>query len=393
MSASDVNDGVYYNDDIYSHGLKQYGFRCYACPIVGGIPNENWEDITHTDYYTYLPDEPIPAIIWNTVLLAANNLFVCVKVGGFIHWYDAPQVAPDIANYPGYMMLTVTSRVVWDGGVVVRPQSLAPGIVDVFMDEKCLIQGLDYYIQWPNIVVVKKPSTTVNVTDIKVRSYGHCDKVTGKPLEPRELSFVKGGILSVNNHFDVRNDRCVRINVGGGLKRRDQVSFAEVDHLRHSTDGRPYSISDYLLSVEGFTTRTTNDYRDASVDVDNRVSDYLTTRLPTIHPNYPIVEIERWLVYSPFCSAVIHAVKHGLLGALDGTYSDVDVDNFVTPWKFLLDYDPCIRGFEGNYVIVLAHQHDEVIAVTSAQYSFIERVIETYLHGIPDLTPSVSITG
>lgn len=399
-TTSTTRDGTYFDTDMETTDLAQYGFRCYACPIVGGVPNQNWVDITGTPYYVYDPtgDQAngyVPRLTWNTALEASAAMKFCVKLGGIIHWYlaDAPQ--PNVSvPYVGFMKLTVTAETNLNGTWTNQPQRLQPGNVDVIMDGESLIETIDYYMQWPDIVIVKRPSTPPHETSIIVRSYRHCDEQTMQTLPPREVGFVKSGILSVGCHYDVRNDRNMRIVVAGAFKDRSQVMFAEGFGNVLSTDGRPYALSDYVVPVEGFTTKETLPFRRLSLDLDNRVSDYLTERLPTIHPNLPTIVETRWSVFSPFCSAVLHALINGVLDSapLAGSYLDSQIQAWVSPWLDLLDFDPCTKLVDRNYIHIYPHPNLTVMTVTRDQYRFLERVIRLYLHDQVDLSPMVKIS-
>jgi hypothetical protein len=102
------------------------------------------------------------------------------------------------------------------------------------------------------------------------------------------------------------------------------------------------------------------------------------------------VDIDQWQLVSPFCSAIIHAIRNGDL-VVNGQYTSSQIDNHLLNYKWLLAFDPCVNGIDSNYVYVNAHQFDEPIELQSDEYSFVENVISIYLNGLPDLTPSVTI--
>lgn len=384
-----INDNsLYFDQDVQLPDLAHWGFRCYVCPIVGGIPNEEWEDVTGSAYYIYGTDVSPTMVRWNTSMLANNGLYGCVRVGGHMQIVTLPTLS---VNYDGYIYFDVSTEQEWLGSTVTKAQTVPCGTIDVFMDGKTLHQNLDFYVEWPRVVIVKRPTTDISLTEIVYRTYGFADKETMQPNAARELDWVRGGILSVNGNYDIRNDRNLHVLVAGQLKHRDDVSFSETDTVRRQIDGRPYSVSDYVISVEPFTSKITNEYRQSSVDMDNRVSDYLETRLPTWHPTFPIVEIQRWDVVSPFCSAIIHAILNGTLVVLDVVYTDQQIATMVSPWLWLLSYDPCVLGIDSNYVYVHAHQYADTVTFTLGQYRFVERIIVLYLNNLPDLTPSVVI--
>lgn len=398
-------DGVYYDVDVTSHDLKQYGFRCYACPIVGGVPSEDWTDITDTPYYTYDPVGNVgngwtPSVQWSTYLTDYANLYTCLRIEHTMHFYTAPAAT---LPYRGFIQFEVLTEAAWLGGTVVRPQSLPPGTVDVFMDGRSLIEGIDYYLHWPTVTVVRRPTTAPDLTVIEVRSYGSCNPTTMQHHGARERGFVQGGILSVDGRYDIRNDRPTRIVVAGGLVNRSMVRLAEDQAGVYSIDGRPYALTDYVTSVAQYVNQHTVEYYLASVDMDRRVSDYLTPRLATETVRYPFVQIDRWSVVSPFCSAVLHALNQGYLnaGELDVPYTDAEIHTWMQPWLHLLTVDPaaiefdvpgdCVTQSYHNYVIIYPHPYLDAMTLTQPQYSLVERLITIYLNQKTDLTPSVII--
>lgn len=387
---STTTDGIIYNQNVSHLYLKQHGFRAYVCPMVGGVPNEEWEDVTDTNYYTYEPLALTPTLSWNWGLLAQADLYPCVKMNHIMFIKDVVWFG---ANYNGVMQIEMRSTNNWLGTIQETPQHVYPGTVDVFMDGSPLIENIDYYIQWPMITVVKRPLSIPALTRVTVRCYGLCNPVTMRNYAPREMGFVKGGILSINDHYDIRNDRSIRIIADGLFWQRNSVRFAESDTGALIPDGKPYAISDYILGVERFTPKTLIPYRNVSLDLDERVMDYLTPRLPNTIVRHPVVMTGRWNVVSPFCSAVLHALLDGFLntGVLDGAYTKSQTDTWLAPYLDLLPVDPCVRGVDENYLCISPHQYGNYIEVTHSQYRFIEFININYLNGAIDPTLAIAI--
>lgn len=397
---SETTTGIVFDQDVANHNLKQYGFRAYACVLINGVPNEEWVDVTDSVYYTYHPSGDInsngvPVVRWNYGLLNGANLFPALKINTTAHLHTVNGLSD---TYPGYIRFSVNHTTNWFGTTVTRPQTLPPGDVVVYMGDvgglDTLIEGVDYYMNWPEITIVRVPSVPMQDLVVKVRSYGFANPDTLKPFAARETGFARGGILSVNGVYDVRNDRNIRICVGGMYKQRDQVTFAEGLQDELVTDGRPYCISDYIIPVESYTPKDTLSWRQESFEVDERVSDYLTVKnLPQQTP-MPFIVDQQWQVFSPFCSALIHAFLEGNYldaGELDQPYDNLDVSGWVSPFVSLLAYDPCVLGYDANYVLVNAHQYAAPVTLSQKQYAFLEYVIRHYLNNQVDLTPSVTI--
>lgn len=386
--ASTSTDGVIYNSDVTNLQLTQYGFRCYVCSLVGGIPDELWEDVTDLPYYDF--DSVTGELIWNNALLTIGNLYPCVKINNTMHVFEQT----GFPNYPGFMQIRLTSVNDWLGSVQSKDQTLYPGTLDVFMDGIPLIENIDYYVELPFITIVRPPVTTPDLTNVFIRSYGVCDPATMRNYPPREIGFVKEGILSINDRYDIRNDRSIRVIVNGIIKNRYAVKFAETDGGQLCVDGRPYAIFDYILPVENFTKQKLIPYRNRSLDMDNRVMDYLTLRLPQDTVRHPVVSIERWRVFSCFASAIIHAfINDNFLsaGELDTAYTKTITDGWLSSFLPLLNFDPCVRGVDVNYLNVLPHQYTSTLELTNLQYKFIEFVNINYLNGVIDQTPNITI--
>ncbi len=385
---SNTLDGIIYDDNVTDTRLSQYGFRCYGCVLIAGVPDENWVDITDSPYYSF--DPVTNTLEWNYSLLTQGFIYPAVKINDYIQLYEQT----GFPNYNGVMEITLESNVTWLGVNQVRAQTIYPGTIDVFMDGAPLIENIDYYVDFPKIVVVRKPITEPDLTEIVIRTYGFCNPITMKNYPPRERGFVKEGILSINDHYDIRNDRSIRVVVNGLVKNRSEVKFAEESTGNLSVDGRPYAISDFILPVENFTTKKTIEYRNNSIDMDNRVMSYLTPRLPESEARHPVVYENRWLVFSPLTSLLLHLFQSpGFLdsGELDTAYTKTQVNVWLQSYLYLLEFDPAYIGVEQDYINIKPHQYDYLMSITNSQYRFIEFVINNYLNGAVDQSPNVAI--
>lgn len=284
-------------------------------------------------------------------------------------------------------------QTLWFGSTVTKALKLPFGVIDVFMNGFSLVRDLDYFVEDNQITIIKRPDTSPEDTVIWVRGYGVCDPNAMVTDTPREFDFVKGGILSINGIYNIRNDRNIRTVVSGRVKLRDEVRFAEDMSGALTADGRPYAINDYAVAVENFTSAKFIPYRAQAIDLDNRVMDYLTARLTETTVLHPIIEVEKWDVFSPFLSRIIHALMGGFLGAgeLDGVYTDAQVDTWISAYLPLLAVDPCLRNIDLRYVLILAHPYHTLVSVTSSQYRFLQYLINRFLLGRVDLTPTVII--
>lgn len=383
-----ANGNVYGELVVASNDLAQHGYRCYVCSMNGGIPNEDWVDVTDTDFYSY-DREGTPTITWNAAYLAIGNMYTCVRIGGVVTVSAEQYVVSDT----GCIEYVLNETTEWLGSTVTKPLLLQPGVMDIFLDGYSLVRDVDYYVEWPKIVICKRSVDIDTPAAILIRYYGWCDPASMEIDKPRESGFVKEGILSINCRLEIRSDRNSRIVSGGLLRRRDQVRFIEDAGGDLNIDGRPYGVSDYAIAVENFTSKHTVPYRAVSLDLDDRVMAYLDALLDTPDATSPTILDAKWGLYSPFCSRVINALKSGDIDSvpLASAYTDTDARSWVSAYTYLLAYDPAVLNNNTSYINVFPHPYPYLIGLTNPQYTFVETIIRLFLNNRVDLTQSVTI--
>ena len=388
-------DGVVYGQDVADARLAYWGYRAYVCPIIDGVPTEDWDDVTGMNvYYTVSVVNGVPTLVWNQSLLTAEGMYQAVKMNGTIHVYKPPRADTE-ADYDGILDFTISAQANWMGTPQLRQQSIPPAMIDIIMDGRSLISGLDFYMEYPKVIICRRPLGLITQTEVIVRTWGCPDPATMKPYVNREYGFVKDGILSANGTWDVRNDRSVRVNIGGSVFSRNEVSFNEDENGNNVTDGLPYSVQDYVTPIEPYVQgRDTVVERGLSYALDARVSAYLSQRLTAPVPTDDTVVWERWRVFSPFLNAVIYQMLNGTMFSdtyIDFKYTNLDVAAWVAPFLYLLPFDPAVQGFDPNYVVVYPHQYQQPVEVTSLQFGLLNYLIRNYLNGNIVLSQSVNI--
>jgi hypothetical protein len=274
-------------------------------------------------------------------------------------------------------------------------QSIPSDTLDLFMNGRPLIEGIDYYVQWPEIVVVKRITVAMTNVEFVVRHYGVSLSKRFDHRLPRELGFTKTGIISADGKYDLRNDRNIRILVDGVLKLRSEVRFAEDGSGILSPDGRPYSIQEYRFPMDGFVPIPTKPIAVEAEEIDERVMAYVT---PYINPKITgrgFIDGERYQVVGPLISALLHAmVNFNFLNngeLVNKTITDKLIETLAAPFWDLLKYEPIYNEANVYYVNILPHQYAGQLEVSALQYIFLEHVIHIYLKDSIDLTPFVRI--
>lgn len=382
------------NVDVTDNEIEQYGFRCYVSSgDMYGILNK-WEDVTDSKLYTYTKStRTTPAKIkWNWGLLSQANLYPAVKSNKTVHVYKWSK--PSNVAYDGCLEIEVKATQQWGNTKQRKPLGLPPGNVDVFANGLSLIKDVDYFMNWPTIVIVNRDINRSKTIDISVRSYGFGDPRSSKPFEPQEVGFVKDGMLSINGVYNVRNNKCVRVLVDNKLVKMGSKNYGEYLVGSNYTDGKPYSISDYVLPIENLIPgRDTWELYEETLSIDKTVSDYLTPRLPENRALTPSVNVSRWTVISPVVSTILHAFKNEFKfdNFISDNYTSEDLIKWFAPFKWLLEFDPAYHNVDENYFRIEPHSNASVMTVTQKQYEFLEWIIVIHLNRRVDLTSNVKI--
>lgn len=398
---SETIDGCNYEHVIEDEDLKHWGFRCYLCSKVNGIPNELWDDVTDGDFYRYVERGPNgkPVLTWDMDMLNASNLFPCVKIGKYTHMF----ITRGAENtWAGYSIVTVKSDVKFLGIQGLKAQRLEPGVIDVMVNGITMIEGLDYIVKWPTIVIANRQVRPIDykTAEIVVRSRGWCNPNTMKHYAPRDYGWIKDGLLSFNGKYDPRKDRNVRLIIDGALYDPNSVMWTEEMsnsfslQRRPYVDGKAYLVGEVYTVVEPWTKQKSVPYRNQSLEIDTRVGDYLTPRLKEPEENLPTVNELRWSLYSPFMSALLYQLTEMNWlnsGELSVGWSNVEVEEWVKPYIKLIDYDPSLQEHDKNYVWIYPHPHLDPMKVSREQYRFLDYINRNYLKSKVRLSSSVIV--
>lgn len=363
-----------------------YGF--FKAAMVQGRPSSTWQKANEGEDYVLLNGK----VYWN---LSAAQWHVCVKNNQHFLSYVIDQDATD--------GLTIFSIQANEDDVFApenRVLSIPVGKLDIFMNGYPLIEGVDYFVNWPTVVVcAKRYYVSEGSQRVVVRG-------TGLPMvdedgkfvreKPLDSGFVQYGQLSHNKRFDLRDDRVQRIVVAGAVKRATDVSYPEnrlgVDVVG-VTNGQPYAIEEVIVPVGEFTDSGTYPLRALSQERDQEVSDYLTLKLP--EPEEPEANPipERYEIYSPFFSKVMHDLldSYLVIDGIDEHYPDSKVKEWLADYEYLLRYDPCLKNLDDRYILIEPHEQYDVVEVDVYQYNLLRRAVKVYLGDKVNMSRWVSI--
>lgn len=363
-----------------------YSYRVYMCYLVNGVPDRNWVDITGTAHYSVRDG----VLHWNNL---ETEQWLMVRT-------DESFLTQDLSIVPvaGTVYFDLAETI--DGQLQVMQVPM--GDLDIWLNGKSLIYGLDYHVRFPRVYIVNKEhliqpagSTPQKVT---VRFTGFCDKDLQLRV-PGDYGFVEHGVLSNNSRFDIRDDKVLRITLRGDLKTRKDLVFSELHQgvsTTNALNGSPYQVKEVIIPLRGFTDEETYSLREKSLAVDKAVSDYLTLKLP--QPERPALTAipNRYKLYSPFISHIVNDLNSGQFNKENilKPLSDGEVVELCRPYEHLLGFDPISPDIEVDhrYIVIHPHQLGSTIGLDLDSYRFVQRVVELYGNGRIQLSPHLNVS-
>ena len=369
------------------HLTPGVNYRFYCTPIRDGVVQlDEWEDVTGNDEF-YMVDE-------------SNNVTWSVSQDDYAYAVKSDQdfLAYDLVLSPvnGLLKFTVDGLASYPAS----PQGvcfITLGKVELWLNNRALVENLDYFVKDMQFVITnKKYLVPGNQQKITVRATGFCRNDMTREA-PDEAGFVRYGLLSRNQRYDVRDDKVVRIVVDGRTFHRSALLFSEDDNgirMENVPNGAPYYIDDVVVPLRDLADgEDTYSFRAKSLVVDQKVSDYLTLKNPEPPRVNPDMILDKYPIYSPFSSTVMHDLINGTLSMDEfrGQYSEHDMREALANYTYLLDYDPCMKSIDLAHVAIHPHNLNVETLLDIYQYNFLARAIKSFLLDRVDITRFIRI--
>lgn len=365
---------------------SKYGYRVYRCHLVNGLPNNRWVDITGNGDYTVIDD----VLYWSSL---ETDVWLQVRTDERFLTYEI-----DLIAIAGTFYFDLSEMI----GTEHRLMAIPMGDLDLWLNGKSLIKGLDYFVQFPRVYIVNKShliqpagSTPQKIT---VRFTGFADRqLRMKPIE--DYGFIEHGVLSNNDRFDVRDDKVLRITVRGELKERSMLTFSEQHagvSIVNAANGSPYQVKDVVVPLRNLSEEETYQLREVSLVIDQETEDYMTLKLPQPLREAVSAIPNRYQLVSPFFSHLVNDIQSGQFDklALERVLSDNDVMALCQPYEHLLAFDPIneIHNVDQRYVVIHPTQLQTTIGLSLYAYRFIQKVTALYGRGLITLSPHLNVS-
>lgn len=382
-------------DEVYNARITpwkdRHSYRVYLSQAVADVANNAWVDVTGDTTKYRRSDDGL--FIW----LGTNPTDYPLLRS------DARFLAKDLelTMQEGELSFDITH--LQNRGITLSnwKMQIPLGQMDLIINGKSGIRGLDYIVDFPKVHVISKNLLAYPLATAKqkfhLRFVGHC--TPDKQMLPEgDIGFIEHGVMSNNNRFDIRDDKVLRIVVGGALKHRDDLIFSEF-HSGVSTinplNGAPYMVKDIYVPIKQHSVSDTLTLWNKAKVIDKVVSNYLTKKIPQPPRNAPSAIVDRYMLFSPFINKLIIDLKYNRLRLPQqpGGFKRQQVAEICIPYEHLLKFDPTQdENFQDErYVVIHPIGMNAVISLPHNEYMFIQAVVNNYCKNRLTLSPSVVV--
>lgn len=368
-------------------------YRFYKCQLYNGEPDNKWVDITDTGEYVAEVGKPL---VW----LLQSHEYGMVRSNKIGLAYDFT-----LKPQSGIYKFSITHFTYRNEEKVKQVMQVPMGDLDIFLNGRSLIPGIDYHFNFPEVVIINKRFlnyTQNNEQQITVRYNGFATDRQNDNDISIDIGYVDHGRLSDNNRFDIRDDKVTRIVVAGSLYHPSELKYDESDPAVigvNELNGSPYLIRDLILPLRDLTKKNTKTLRDKARDTDKRISDIYTKIYPSIDTDTPNVIDKKYPIYSPFIMAIAEDLRTGALTderiiKMDRDYSRNTMDEILVNYLPLLAFDAIHidNAVDPRYVEIHPSSLNHVVELNAYQYRFLELTVKHYCRGLVKLSHFFTIS-
>lgn len=371
-----------YLDEYFNTATAAVGagldYRCYIRQKSTNPQDNIWQDVTgDTTHYTYTAG----VVAWSGL---TRQLFdTLVRTNGKALLIQSQSAATD-----GLMVVHLTAYRNIDGTSTVFDLDIPMGELDVWLNGKALIRNLGYRLDFPVLYVFDKQYLKASgLQQIVIRMKGLCN-VDHTLTDEVEYGFVRSGVLSADQRYQVRDDKVCRVVANGGVFPATNFTFDEQQLALNANsvfNHQPYEVKDVIAPIKTWTAMDTYEYHARSVVVDQQVGDYLSTHYALTEPDADTTPAA-YQIFSPFLCKIIMDLKNNVLVSpvIRRSYTDADMSAVLSPYMYLYKIDPIHPNQRPDLsrVKILMHPFATLVELDVYGFNFIKRVVQAYAQGV-----------
>lgn len=364
------------NDAVDVTGL---GYGTYFCNKVKDVPDGVWKKAKEGVNYKMVDN----VVVWLHSTSKYEGLVVTDKY--FLLYSSTFSALSGVFNFD------ITHTDVPGTALTLQPKRL-----ELYLNGCALIENLNYRVDWPTCTLISTQFLYVDGPNVMtVVGSG----LVGETMEreiPVDVGFTYAGVISANNRYDLRDDKVIHLVVGGGVFDPDVAPYAErygQTGLMKIPNGVPYASYQAYTPVRGISSAAQTVLHDAAADLDERLEDYLTVKLPQAQIPGPSPIIDFYPLYSPFFTRLVYELEQGYLTSPYQPEDAMLVSEKVKPYTDLLKVDPCRFDFNVNFMRIYPTPARVIRSVKERDYRFLKTVNKQYLNGLVDMENYFRIEG
>lgn len=303
--------------------------------------------------------------------------------------------------------------------------------IDVWLNGTPLVEGIDYIVKYPSILVccAKHTLPLGQANRVIVRARGLRAGVTYRPTT--QVGFIEYGLLSNNQIEDFHGDQNLRVIANGGLLLNEEVTYNQNGtnvylsnslyysedanlavntvsnsgnlvtlglNANHPLNGTPYSIRDNYVGLSQWTTLDPIELRESAISFDARMNAFVTANrtrvVPTINNNI----LTPYRLFSPTIASIIRDLLTDQIphqAYRKDNLNKGEITTLLAPWLGLLVQDPAdSRNYDKfDSTVVRIHPHPYTVAVEIDTYSWLllEFISQNFLGGRVDVSLDIIV--
>ena len=373
-----------------------FGWRMYACEKSLESYPEEWKDVTDDKTFTaswvstdgrnmrtvkFLKD---PAL-W-TFFVRTDRDFLCREF--------------DVGINRGIIQFPIMQYFREGNDNVYLSEMLVPyGQLDVFMNGRSMVEGIDFFVNFPNITIVNKHWLKQGLTQrVMIRYMDFCTKDLGS-VTHREVGYLNHSQLSRNGQYNIFEDKNFIYKLAGGMCSYNHIGTAEQDknsQIWLDREGYPYEVRDVIVPNRKIYNHETYSFREEAFDLDKRIGDYMGQFLKEKPKPNPTPTIQRFRLYSPVLSVLMDDMRLGkfTFPDVDTRYVNQDVIDFMeSHYAEFFKVDPYFQ----DQLVDKFRCHIQpsirlgVVNMSFNHYRFLRTVISIYFHNEVETTNFITV--
>lgn len=251
--------------------------------------------------------------------------------------------------------------------------------VDIYLGDKKLIPDLHFILNDQVVQYVGGGLEEGEVISFTVVASGVIPD-GGKVNMDYEVGFVIDGCVSYDNGHFLFGDRYPLINVDGNLLLKHEVDWHEEKTGHPQPNVKPYVIETKYPSIQAVIPKLEIDLLGRSLELDDRLSNYLDFKYPL--PKLPTFDLaeEPLLVVSAFLSWVYENRKQLLFGLREDLPMS-QIKSRLDSHTKRFNHDELLQQFDARYIRMRIHGFPigHYLEVTQREYEFLDKVNQHYL--------------